>query len=130
MPQSPVAGSTALSASGTPKSLDQELLLRKTKFEKAWEVAARLMQADQRLLPYFDCMIQFLNCTMKVTDAQTKGGENVLHSSQLLAIDTGFGRSLARAKPLLEKRSLKRGNRKEKRKKCPLVVPNLQATLT
>lgn len=126
-PSSFQAPSASLSTSGNGaviRTLDEELLLRKTRHEKAWDSAAALLHSNPGLLLHYDCLLQKFSSALRLTHAQLEeGGDVVVEASQLEPIDTGFGRSTVRVKPLLEKK----GRRTRRKENCPPIAPALQA---
>lgn len=62
------------------------------------------------MLLHFDFMLMQFSLSLKLTHARLEGCEDTAAASQL---DTGFGRSIARVKPLLERKGRQKTKRKE-----------------
>ena len=122
--QVPSTSSAPSNCSTKVKNLEEELLLRKTRSGNAWEDATLLMQSNPEMLPHFDSLLQQFSSALKRTHARQQGAGDVVGASQLEPIDTGFGRSLSRVKPLLERKSRRKTTRKEN---LPPLASTLQA---
>lgn len=123
LPHLPLQDTTNHYIPASSKTVDQEVLLRELRIKNMLEEEKVLLQANPAFLLQFDSLFQHFTFSLKLTHARVQEAETSPVAPQLDRIETGFGMSLVRAKPLVEK---SRRRKKGLENSAPLA-PNPQA---